>query len=454
MRGPRWTFPVSRSLLALACGLALAVAGLLTVPAQASAEPSKTVGGDDLVPNAVSALTEAGILRGRDASSLVPQEYVTRAQLAVYLARALDLEDSTTAVFADVMGPETYFGAVGAMYEAGLVTGTTPTTFSPDELMSREQALAWIVQSLGFKLSRQQAITWIADTLGLEVGKAPDPTLLFRLSYLESTDAWLGAFQDRALIGSDCAWAVANAYRLGIIDPTLNGWFYPKLPLSWGDMALMLNRAFVQPLQIRTAYPVALAVQSAYPAQASGSEGPLVWYIEYRLRSLMYRPGDIDGVYDHRTRDAVMAFQKVERLHRDGVAGESLWERIFTAQTPVPKLTGEGTRVEVDLTRQVLFMITDNEVWKIVHVSTGWGSGTPTGRGKVGTKQVGWNHCPVGWMYYVSYVMPHIAIHGMTSVPPKPASHGCIRVSIWMAIELFYELPTGTIVDIYNNPSA
>jgi hypothetical protein len=454
MRGPRWTFPVSRYLLAFACGLALATAALLAVPAEASAEPSKTVGGDDLVPNAVSALTEAGILRGRDASTLVPQEYVTRAQLAVYLARALDLEDSTTAVFSDVVGPETYFGAVGAMYEAGLVTGTTPTTFSPDELMTREEALVWIVRSLGYGLIREQALTWMVDSLGLEVDEGPDPTLLFRLSRLESTEAWLGAYQDRALIDPSRAWTVANAYRLGIIDPTLDGCFYPKLPLSWGDMALMLDRTFVRPLEVRTGYPVAVAAQATYQPQSSGSEGPLVWYIEYRLRSLTYRPGEIDGVYDHRTRDAVMAFQKVERLHRDGIAGESFWECIFTARTPLPKLEGEGTRVEVDLTRQVLFMITDNEVWKIVHVSTGWGSGTPTGRGKVGTKQVGWNHCPVGWMYYVSYIMPHIAIHGMTSVPPKPASHGCVRVPIWMAIELFYELPTGTVVDIYNNPAS
>jgi N-acetylmuramoyl-L-alanine amidase len=452
MRGPGWTSPLSRSLLALACGLALAVTALLTVPAEASAEPFKTVGGDDQVPNAVSALTEAGILRGRDASLLVPQEYVTRAQLAVYLARALDLEDSTTAVFTDVVGPETYFGAVGAMYEAGLVTGTTPTTFSPDELLSREQAVAWILRSLGFEVSRQQVAIIMVRSMGLEVAQDPDLTLLFRLSYLESTDAWLGGFQDRALIDPGNAWAVANGYRLGIIDPTADGWFYPKLPLSWGDMAVMLNRAFVQPLEIRTAYPAALAAQSVYPPQSSGSEGPLVWYIEYRLRSLMYRPGDIDGVYDHRTRDAVMAFQKVERLHRDGIAGGTFWEHIFTAQIPAAKLTGEDTRVEVDLTRQVLLMITDNEVWKIVHVSTGWGSGTPTGRGKVGTKQTGWNHCPVGWMYYVSYVMPHIAIHGMSSVPPKPASHGCIRVPIWMAVELFYELPTGTFVDIYYNP--
>jgi len=90
-------------------------------------------------------------------------------------------------------------------------------------------------------------------------------------------------------------------------------------------------------------------------------------------------------------------------------------------------------------------------VWKIVHVSTGKGGGTPTGRGTVGVKQTGWNPTPVGSMYYVSYIMPHIAIHGMPSVPIYPASHGCIRVPMWMAVELFYELPKGTRVDLYYN---
>ena len=93
-------------------------------------------------------------------------------------------------------------------------------------------------------------------------------------------------------------------------------------------------------------------------------------------------------------------------------------------------------------------MITDNKVWKIVHVSTGRG-GTPTGPGEVILKQPGWNSGRLGSMYYVSYFRPHYAIHGMLSVRPYPASHGCVRVPIWMAVELFYELPIGTKVDIY-----
>jgi hypothetical protein len=451
MRRPAWTFPQSRSLLVFACGLVLAATASVAFPAEASAESSATLSSGSSVSEALRALTDAGILRGRDTSSLIPQDCVTRGQLAVYLARALDLEDSTAAVFSDVVGPEPCFGAVGAMYEVGLITGSSPTTFSPGEAVSREQAVAWIVDSLRLLVGREQAIARIVESAGFLIGKEAESAVPLRLTFLESAEAWLGAFQDRLLIGSSYARAVANAYRLGIVDATADGWFYPKLPLSWGDMAVMLERAFVQPLDVRTDYPAAVAAQSSYPTLTFDSEGPLVWYIEYRLRTLMYRPGPIDGVYDKCTRDAVLAFQKVERIQRDGIAGGAFWERIFTAQTPIPKLTDVGTRVEIDLGRQVLFMITDNTVWKIVHVSTGRGNGTPTGRGTVGTKQTGWNHVPVGWMYYVSYIMPHIAIHGMQSVPVFPASHGCIRLPIWMAVELFYELPVGTRVDLYYN---
>ncbi len=93
-------------------------------------------------------------------------------------------------------------------------------------------------------------------------------------------------------------------------------------------------------------------------------------------------------------------------------------------------------------------MIKDGKVTKVLHVSTGK-LGTPTGHGKVRSKSQGWTHCPVGWMYSPSYIMPHIAIHGYKSVPPWPASHGCVRVPVWTADELYDELPLGLPVDVY-----
>jgi lipoprotein-anchoring transpeptidase ErfK/SrfK len=111
-----------------------------------------------------------------------------------------------------------------------------------------------------------------------------------------------------------------------------------------------------------------------------------------------------------------------------------------------------GTRVEIDLTRQVLLLITDNKVWKIIHVSTGISTRrTHTGHFAIQEKYTGWVCCVTvnGMMYYPSYVVSKTAIHGYRSVPAYPASHGCIRVPVWMAEDLFNETPTGTTVDIY-----
>ena len=38
------------------------------------------------------------------------------------------------------------------------------------------------------------------------------------------------------------------------------------------------------------------------------------------------------------------------------------------------------------------------------------------------------------------------AIHGYASVPPYPASHGCVRVPLWAAPGLYARWPVGSIV--------
>ena len=333
------------------------------------------------------------------------------------IAGGLGLRDSDTPYFSDVNSSQECFGAVGALYEVRLATGANGTTFLPDEPISRRRAVLWIMECLGYKVAQETA-----------------SAVPFRLSYFESADGWLGGFRDRPLLGADCARAVANASRLGIVDATSDGWFYPLLPLSWGDAALLVDRAFVRPITVRSAYPKVLEARSSYAQQKVNSKGPLVWYLETRLTALKYCPGPIDGLYDYRTRDAVMAFQKVERLKRIGTVGDATWQRLASAKTPTPKNSDVGTRIEVDLSRQVLFMITDNEVWKIVHVSTGR-TGTRTGHYAIKEKYKGMVSCVTveGVMYYPSYIVSRTAIHGYRSVPSYPASHGCVRVPMWMA---------------------
>jgi peptidoglycan hydrolase-like protein with peptidoglycan-binding domain len=426
----------SASRLAIALlSLVFACVILAFYPATASAEVSATLGGDSEAAAAANSLSTAGILTNWDTSAGVQQRYISRGELAILLARALGLKDSTTPHYSDVTSGQGCFGAVGALYEVGLLSSEPATTFSPSGLVSRRRAALWIMDSLGHKVSEQTG--------------RPVP---FRLSYFESADAWLVGFRDRPLIGAEFSRAVANAYRLGIVDATSDGWFYPTLPVSWGDAVIMIDQAFTKLLVPRADHPATLPETWSYPSLKVKSTGPLVWFVEYRLTSLKYYPGTIDGVYDNQTRDAMYAFQKVERIDRTGSVGDAVWQRLPGAVTPTPKMSDVGTRVEVDITRQVLFMITDNKVWKIVHVSTGR-NGTRTGHFHIKEKYKGNVQCVTvnGVMYYPSYVVSKTAIHGYKSVPTYPASHGCIRVPMWMAEDLWYETPTGMTIDVYYN---
>jgi hypothetical protein len=76
---------------------------------------------------------------------------------------------------------------------------------------------------------------------------------------------------------------------------------------------------------------------------SSGSSGSNVLWLEQKLAELTYRPGSIDGVFDSRTYQAVLAFQKWEGLSRDGVVGATTWTRLLVASTPVAAKMEPGT---------------------------------------------------------------------------------------------------------------
>jgi N-acetylmuramoyl-L-alanine amidase len=425
----------SRTRIALAtCAVSALVLVAVLVPSAPGLAYTHTfadINGNEWYGDAALTLADDGVFYPQADGTFGPYGPVTRADLCVYLARVLKLDLSATSPFTDVGEYTWYAGYIGAMYQAGLVAGTTDTTFSPDLPVSRQQAATLVVRSVEYLAAQQD----------------PSGAASFDLAD-DEVPAWLAGYRDRPLIAAAHQAGVANANRLGIMKGGLDGWFYPATTLTRAQVAVMLYRAFEQPLTASNAYPVEIPALDAYPTLAKGAQGPLVLLLESRLAALHYPCGTVDTVYDEKTADAVMAFEKVEKLHRDGVADAQVWQHIFTAQIPTPHLAEGGDRAEVDLTRQVLFIIRDGQVAEVVHVSTGK-LGTPTGHGKIWLKQVGWQECPVGWMFYPSYFWPSFAIHGSSSVPPYPASHGCVRTPNWIAAHVWEELPMGTSVDVY-----
>jgi lipoprotein-anchoring transpeptidase ErfK/SrfK len=151
----------------------------------------------------------------------------------------------------------------------------------------------------------------------------------------------------------------------------------------------------------------------------------------------------VDGYFGDDDYAAVLAFQKVNGLARTGAVTPDLWRRLAAAHVPLARYP--GTHVEVDKTRQVLFIVRDGKVTEVVHVSTGATGNTPVGLWHVYSKVPGWS-----WvLWYPNFFLRGFAIHGYPSVPAYPASHGCVRVPMWVAPSLYAQIPGGFPVYVY-----
>lgn len=186
-----------------------------------------------------------------------------------------------------------------------------------------------------------------------------------------------------------------------------------------------------------------LSAVVANPSLSLGARGASVRALERRLVELHYAVKGVDGFFGQDDYDAVLAFQKVSGMPRTGRVDRVLWRRLATAT--VPRARFGGDHVEVDKTRQVLFEVRDGKVVLAVPVSTGATGNTPLGVWHVYSRVPGWS-----WvLWYPTFFLRGFAIHGYPSVPPYPASHGCVRVPMWVATRLYSMNPFGVPVHIY-----
>jgi len=188
----------------------------------------------------------------------------------------------------------------------------------------------------------------------------------------------------------------------------------------------------------------ALATAVVLPSLSLGDSGPSVLALERRLSELRYALRGVDTIYGADTLEAVTAFQKVHRLPRTGRVEPGLWRLLGRAGIPEPRSRGSD-HIEVDKTRQVMLEIRGGQVARVVHVSTGATGNTPLGTWQVYRRVTGFD-----WvLWYPLYFLRGFAIHGYPSVPAYPASHGCVRVPMWIAPQLFAGHGYGATITIY-----
>ena len=180
------------------------------------------------------------------------------------------------------------------------------------------------------------------------------------------------------------------------------------------------------------------------PSLGPGSAGASAYELDRRLHELHYALGRVDGYYGQDDYDAVIAFQKLHGLPRTGSVDARFWRELQRASVPQARYPGD--HLEVSKGRQVLFVVRDGKVALVVPVSTGATGNTPLGHWRVYSRVPGFN---AKEMYYSSFFVGAFAIHGYHSVPPYPASHGCVRIPLWVAVRVYSLIDYGTAVYIY-----
>jgi peptidoglycan hydrolase-like protein with peptidoglycan-binding domain len=164
---------------------------------------------------------------------------------------------------------------------------------------------------------------------------------------------------------------------------------------------------------------------------------PHVRQIQRRLIKLGYLlSGAADGRLGPVTQEAILAFQKWERLDRTGSLNAPTEARLAMAARPVPiSRGGPEKRAEVLLDRQVTLLIVGNKVVRTIAVSSGKPSTpTPPGNYRVYAKIRRWWSTPFReWLPYALPFVGGIAFHEYLDVPSYPASHGCVRQPVVVA---------------------
>lgn len=222
-----------------------------------------------------------------------------------------------------------------------------------------------------------------------------------------------------------------------------------------------------------TTIPSNVVVVGPSPVQLAAigkNNGPDTVAVQDRLTNLGFWAGIPDGQYGFATVQAVMAFQKYLGLASTGSVDQVTADWLTAWPDKAQGKADSGTLVEVDKAKQLLFLVVDGKTMFAFNTSTGSGipyeatnkndptkiekgdSITPVGLFKTTRERPeGWWEGDLGKIYRPKYFVGGVAIHGMTSVPNYPASHGCVRLST-MAMDFIWDtglVPVGTPVWVH-----
>lgn len=108
---------------------------------------------DSYAQKEITALAKTGVISGYGQGKFAPTQPMTRAELAkiIVLTSGMKEADSSEVSFSDVPAESWYSGYVGALVKAGITQGTSDSTFSPDDKVTREQLVLFFIRAMGLE---------------------------------------------------------------------------------------------------------------------------------------------------------------------------------------------------------------------------------------------------------------------------------------------------------------
>jgi S-layer homology domain/Cysteine-rich secretory protein family len=164
----------------------------------------------------IQAFAEAGITRGCSATTYCPDSAVTRGQMAVFLLRAMGESPITPTGtrFTDVPASHQFAGFIERFAQLGITNGCGASTFCPSAPVTRAQMAVFVLRALGVTTAPAASGTVFAD--------------------VASSHMFCGYIEEFS--------------RRGITRGCGGGNYCPDNPVTRGQMAIFIVRAFSIPL--------------------------------------------------------------------------------------------------------------------------------------------------------------------------------------------------------------
>ncbi|WP_188889895.1 S-layer homology domain-containing protein [Paenibacillus radicis (ex Gao et al. 2016)] len=139
----------------------------------------------------IAALVEKGILAGFTDGTFKPGDSLTRAQLAKVLVLSLNKEEdlSGAASFKDVASSDWFAGYVGALVKSGITQGTSASSFSPNQTVTREELAVFFIRAFGWEEQAKATAleTNLSDLNKVSVWAKPHVSFAYKIGFIKGS---------------------------------------------------------------------------------------------------------------------------------------------------------------------------------------------------------------------------------------------------------------------------